>query len=140
MGSKLEDPTRMPLEALSTYWNEWAFKAQKGDPFSFLGLGGGQDKTSGGNDNQSQYGGSGDDEKEVQIEGLAPHFSIDDNILSPHACSRASSDHTSCLLALVTGQAKTSKTFGATVRLVDSLEVSWIENMVFFIKSYKILG
>ena len=129
----------MPLEATSAYWKEWVSKAQEGDPFSFLGVGGGQDKTSGGSGNQTQHGGGDDDEEEAQIEDLAPHFSIDDNIPSPHLCSRSSRDHTKCLLALATGTDKASKTFRATVRIVDSLEVSWIENMVFTM-SYKILG
>ena len=129
----------MPLTAISTYCNDWVFKAKRGDPFSFLSGDESQDKASGEGDTKSQDGGEGDanqdgggdDEEEALTKESAPHFAIDDGILSPHLCSRIPKDRTSCLLALVTGRGAASSTFRAMVRLVDRLEVSCIEYMFF---------
>ena len=139
----------MPLTAISTYWSDWVFKAKRGDPFSFLSGDESQDKARGESDTKSQDGegdegqdkasveddanqdGGGDDEEEALTKESAPHFAIDDGILSPHLCSRIPKDRTSCLLALVTGRGAASSTFRAMVRLVDQLEVSCIEYMFF---------
>ena len=138
----------MPLNAISTYWCDWVFKAKRGDPFSFLGVGESQGGAGGMSDTKSQHGGDddeesqhggGNDEDEDLTKDSAPHFTIDDGILSPHLCSRIPKDRTSCLLALVTGRGAASSTFRAMVRLVDQLEVSCIE-YIFFVMSDKILG
>ena len=126
---KLENPTRMPLTAISMYWSDWVFKAKKGDTFSSLSGDEGQDKASSESDANQDDGGG--DEEEVLTKDSVPHFAIDDGILSPHLCSRIPKDCTSCLLGLVTGKSAASSTFRAMVRLVDQLEVSYIEYMFF---------
>lgn len=120
-GLKLEDPTRMPLSSLTVYWNHWAFKDRRGEPFSFLTAGRSQDMA------------VGSDEEEVL------YFAIDDGILSPLLCCGSPSNCTRCLQALVAGTSEENRAFRTTVKLVDTLEVSYIEYLIFTI-SHGILG
>jgi hypothetical protein len=125
LSPKLEDPTRMPLSSLSVYWSHWEFKGRRGDPFSFLDAGRNQDMVIGSDD-------QGD-------EDAAPYFAIDDGILSPLLCCGTSSNRTRCLQALVTGTSEENRAFRTTVKLVDTLEVSYIEYSIYTI-SHRILG
>lgn len=121
LGPKLEDPTRMQLSPLCVYWNHWAFKDRRGDPFSFLTAGRNQDMA------------VGSDEEEV------PYFAIDDGILSPLMCCGSSKNRTQCLQALVAGTSEENRAFRTTVKLVDTLEVSYTGYLIFTI-SHKISG
>jgi hypothetical protein len=120
---KLDNPTRMQGHALTTYWTHWESKAKKGDPFSFLGANG-DDR--------------GNDQGDEGMEDLAPCFTIDDGVLPPISCCGTSSNRTWCLQALVTGRSEESKAFRTTVKLVETLEVSYLEYLISTL-SHKIL-
>lgn len=117
---KLGNPTRMSLNSLSVYWNEWILKDKKGDPFSFIGV----------NRGNQDMADVDDDLGDEGIEDFVPHFTIDDGVLPPLSCCGTSSNRTQCLQALVTGTSKDNKAYRTTVKLVNTLEVSHIEYMV----------
>ena len=117
---KLDNPTRMPLAAISVYWNDWVFKAKKGDHFSFLGA----------DERQGEASSRGDSQRDSDTESTST-FTIDNGVLPPFQCGITPSEHTKCLQGLVTGRSDTSKTFRQTVNLVDTLEVSYIRNMIY---------
>lgn len=117
---KLDNPTRMTLTAISVYWNDWEFKANKGNHFSFLGV----------DESQDQESNKGDSQGDSDDEDSAPTFTIDNGVLPPFLCGKTPGERTKCLLGLVTGRSDNSKTFRATVNLVNNLEVSYIKHMI----------
>ena len=114
LDTSLENPTRMSLQDLTSYWNHWVSKQKKGDPFSFLsaGDGGNQDSAS-----------DKEDENIPKDFPISPdHHNIDDGVLYPFKCTP--SKYTSCLERLVPKEGETNKIFHKLVKIVDGLDVS----------------
>ena len=109
--SRLENPTRMSLDAIAEYWKDWVFRASESDLFSFLTITGIT-----GESNQGQSDGDGD----VQAEGVA----IDDRMLPPLLCGKSPTQRTKYLYSLVPGRDDNSKVFRTAANLVNALEVS----------------
>ena len=113
---KLQNPPRMPLNSIHMYWNYWVLQHKRGDPFSFIHVNGGD----------QDMGNGGNDQSDEEVEDPALHFTIDDGVLPPISSCGTSKNRTRCLQALVTDKSGDSKTFRTTVKLVNTLEVSYI--------------
>ena len=135
MEASLGNPTRMSLENLSIYWKHWVIQDKKGDPFSFSSLddNSGQDQSGHASDEDgNQEGPSHASDEDGNQEGPAEvpppdHFSIDDDIPYPSTCPP--NGRTNCLLRLVPKEGETNKMFHKLVKMVDTLEVSFILNL-----------
>jgi hypothetical protein len=144
---KLENPTRMSLQNISAYWNHWAFKAKKGDSFSFSleevsdegkvsDKGEASDKDevsdngegndgSGRSDDSDRGEGKDDSDKGDGEQEHVPsldHYKIDQDISYPFMCP--ASERTDCLQKLVSNRGQVNKSFQALVKMVDTFEVS----------------
>jgi hypothetical protein len=120
---KLENPTRMPLKDITAYWNHWASKDQKGDPFSF-DLNEPSEKGKGDDDNNS----SDEDDEEQPPPASPSHYTIDDNIPHPSLC-KTPSTRSNCLQQLVPDRNNITKAFHKLVEMVDIMEVSSMSNV-----------
>ena len=129
--AKLSNPTRMTLKDITAYWNHWASKGSKSDPFAFR-----LDSSSNrGKEGNSSGKGKGkdvdedddedDDEDEDIAEKLLPpdHHDIDDDIPLPSQC-KTPRLRTNCLQKLVPGSNEINKSFHRLVKMVDALKVS----------------
>lgn len=117
--AKLGNPTRMSLKDLTAYWDHWASKDKKGDPFSFS-LDGNSDKAS---------SNAVDEDVAEEPTAVTPdHHSVDDDIPFPFLC-KTPSTRTDCLQKLVPNRGEINKTFHTLVEMVDTLEVSSMSNI-----------
>jgi len=128
--AKLSNPTRMTLKDITAYWNHWASKGRKSDPFSFR-----PDNSSyGGKEGNSSGKGKDvdeDDEEEDDVteKPLPPdHHDIDDDIPLPSQC-KTPRLRTNCLQKLVPISNGTNKSFHRLVKMVNALEVSSMLNI-----------
>ena len=118
----------MTLQNITAYWRHWVSKDNQEDPLSFLSL------DDDGNEGEGNDSDKGRDEDAVQSSPSPPqnspspsHFSIDDGVLYPFKCTP--STYTNCLQRLVPESGQTNLIFHELVKLVDTLEVSFISDM-----------
>ena len=117
LSSKLENPTKMTLDAISEYWNDWVLKVDEDDLFSFFDFIGEEDQD------------KGDGGGEMDI---PPPFMIDVNFSPPLLCGETSKNCTQYLESWVAGREKHSKIFRVMVSLVGTFGVNCSQYMIFY--------